>query len=56
VAGAVLWVPLFVLAGFFFGNIPAVRANFTLVILAIIAVSLLPVLVEFLRSRRREPA
>lgn len=56
VAGAVLWVPLFVLAGFFFGNIPAVRANFTLVILAIIAVSLLPVVVEFLRSRRREPA
>jgi membrane-associated protein len=56
VAGAVLWVPLFVLAGFFFGNIPAVRANFTLVILAIIALSLLPVLVEFLRSRRREPA
>jgi membrane-associated protein len=56
VAGALCWVPLFVLAGFFFGNIPAVRANFTLVILAIIAVSLLPVLVEFLRSRRREPA
>jgi len=54
--GGVLWVSLFVLAGFFFGNIPAVRANFTLVILAIIALSVVPILVEFLRGRRREVA
>ncbi|HET7109559.1 MAG TPA: DedA family protein [Gemmatimonadales bacterium] len=56
VAGAVLWVSLFVLGGYFFGNIPAVRSNFTLVILAIIALSVVPVIVEFLRGRRREPA
>jgi membrane-associated protein len=56
VAGAVLWVSLFVLGGYFFGNIPAVRSNFTLVILAIIALSVVPVVVEFLRGRRREPA
>ena len=56
VAGAVLWVSLFVLGGYFFGNIPAVRSNFTLVILAIIARSVVPVVVEFLRGRRREPA
>lgn len=56
VLGGVLWVSLFVLAGFFFGNIPAVRSNFTLVILAIIALSVVPILVEFLRGRRREVA
>jgi membrane-associated protein len=56
VVGAVLWVSLFVLAGFFFGNIPAVRSNFTLVIMAIIALSVVPVIVEALRGRRREAA
>jgi membrane-associated protein len=56
VAGAVLWVSLFVLGGYFFGNIPAVRSNFTLVILAIIALSVVPVIVELLRGRRREAA
>jgi membrane-associated protein len=55
VAGAVLWVGLFVLGGYFFGTIRTVRENFTLVILAIIAISVLPVLVEALRARRRRP-
>ena len=56
VVGAVLWVVLFVLGGYFFGNIRAVRENFTLVILAIVAISVLPVLVEALRARRSRPA
>ena len=56
VVGAVLWVGLFVLGGYFFGNIPVVRNNFTLVILAIIAISVLPIVVEALRSRRSRPA
>jgi len=56
VVGAVLWVGLFVLGGYFFGNIPVVRENFTLVILAIIAISVLPIAVEALRARRRRPA
>jgi membrane-associated protein len=56
VVGAVLWVGLFVPAGYFFGNIPAVRKNFTLVILAIIALSVLPFAFEAIRARRSRPA
>jgi membrane-associated protein len=53
IAGAVLWVGLLVPAGYFFGNIPVVRENFTIVILAIVALSVMPVAVEALRGRRR---
>jgi membrane-associated protein len=56
IVGAVLWVMLFVLAGYFFGNIPTVRENFTLVILAIIAISVLPIAIEAVRARRSRPA
>ena len=56
VVGAVLWVGLFVPAGYFFGNIPTVRKNFTLVILAIIALSVVPIALEAIRSRRSRPA
>ena len=53
IVGAVLWVGLFVLGGYFFGNIPIVRENFTIVILAIIAISVMPIAVEALRTRGR---
>ncbi len=56
VVGALLWVPTFVYAGFFFGGLPFVKNNFTLLILGIIAVSLLPLLVEFLKHRARRAA
>jgi membrane-associated protein len=56
VVGAVVWVGLFVLGGYFFGNITVVRENFTLVILAIIALSVMPIAVEALRARRSRPA
>lgn len=56
IVGAVLWVGLFVLGGYFFGNIQIVRENFTLVILAIIALSVLPIVVEAVRARRSRPA
>ena len=56
IVGAVLWVGLFVPAGYFFGNIPAVRENFTVVILAIIAISVVPIALEAIRARRSRPA
>ena len=43
VVGALLWTLTFISAGYVFGNIPAVQSNFTLVILAIVAVSVVPV-------------
>jgi membrane-associated protein len=51
VAGGLLWVGLFTALGTFFGNIPAVQENFTLVIVAIVVISLLPPLVEYFRQR-----
>jgi membrane-associated protein len=56
IIGAVLWVGLFVLGGYFFGNLEVVRKNFTLVILAIIAISTVPVVLEALKARARRPA
>ncbi len=53
VAGGVGWIALLVLGGYAFGNIPVVKENFTLVIFAIIALSVLPGLIEFLRQRAR---
>jgi membrane-associated protein len=55
VVGGIAWVTGFVLAGFFFGNIPVVKDNFSLVILAIIVVSVLPIVIEFLRAQRTAP-
>ena len=50
VAGAVLWVSGFTLAGYFFGNLPLVKKNFHYFILGIILLSLLPGLYNFARS------
>jgi membrane-associated protein len=51
VTGAALWVPAFVLAGYEFGQNAFVKKNFHIVILGIIAVSLLPAVVGFLKAR-----
>jgi len=51
VAGGIAWIGLFVYGGYFFGNIPVVKRNFTLVILGIIFVSILPGIIEFVRHR-----
>jgi membrane-associated protein len=52
VVGAVAWVSLCLGAGWFFGNIPIVRNNFSLVTIGIVAVSLLPMVFEFMSHRR----
>lgn len=49
--GAVLWVGIGIYSGYFFGNLPLVKKNFSAVILAIIVISLIPAVVEFLRHR-----
>jgi membrane-associated protein len=51
VSGGIAWILLFVLGGYFFGNLPIVKRNFTLVIFAIIIISILPAVIEFLRHR-----
>ena len=57
VTGGLLWICLFVPAGYFFGNIPVVKENFSLVILAIILISILPGVIEYWRARSApEPA
>jgi len=56
VIGGLLWVSVCVLAGYAFGNIPVVKENFTLVILGIIFVSILPGIIEYLRQRREPVA
>jgi len=54
VTGAILWVFSMVYAGYFFGNIEFIRKNLTVVILAIIAVSLVPAVIAALKGRRAQ--
>jgi len=51
VVGGVAWCAVCVFGGFFFGNLPFVKKNFELVILAIIVISVMPMVVEYLRAR-----
>jgi membrane-associated protein len=55
IVGALLWVFICTLAGYFFGNIPVVKKNFELVVLGIIFVSILPLAIEYFRARRGPP-
>ena len=52
--GGILWVLVVSALGFFFGNIPVVKKNFEFVIIAIIFISIVPVIVEFLRSKMKK--
>ena len=52
IVGGLLWVCGFTLAGYFFGNLPIVKKNFTLVVFGIIFISILPGAIEFIRHRR----
>lgn len=52
VVGALLWVGICVMAGYFFGNIPVVKENFSLVILAIVLISVAPAVIGIVQQRR----
>ena len=54
IGGALLWVVSLTMLGYFFGNIPVVKKNLTVVIIGIVVLSLLPMCVEYLRSRRAQ--
>ena len=56
VTGALAWVLSFLLAGYYFGQIPTVKRNFHIVIVAIIIISILPMVFEYLRARRAPAA
>lgn len=51
--GGVVWVVGFTLVGYFFGNIPAVKHNFSMVVLAIILISVVPIFVEFIKAKKQ---
>jgi len=53
VTGALLWIVSMTLSGYLFGNLPVVEKYFELVVIGVIAVSLLPLFIEWLRSRKR---
>ncbi len=55
VLGGIVWVASFVYMGYFFGNIPIVKRNFTLVIIGIVILSILPGVIEFVRHRMSKP-
>ena len=54
IAGAIIWVSIFAYSGFFFGNIPVIKNNFSVVIIVIILISVLPAFIQFLRYRQKQ--
>ena len=54
IVGGIAWVAIFSLAGYFFGNIPAVKKNFTIVIMVIIIISVMPAVIEYFRQRKKK--
>lgn len=54
IGGGLVWTALFIFGGYYFGNLPVVKQNFTLVILAIVILSLTPPVVEWLQHARRK--
>jgi membrane-associated protein len=52
IIGGILWVSIFTLAGFFFGNIPLVKKNFSLVVIVIILISLVPMIIEVVKNKK----
>jgi membrane-associated protein len=53
VIGGVLWVLICTMGGYYFGNIPFVKDNFSVVIIGVVALSLIPIFIEFWQTRRK---
>lgn len=56
IVGGIAWVSSFLLLGYFFGGLPVIKDNFTLVVFAIILVSILPPIIEVIRQKRKSKA
>ena len=54
VFGGILWVSIFLLGGYLFGNIPFVKENFEYSVIVIILISLVPIAIEYIKSRRKK--
>jgi membrane-associated protein len=50
--GGLAWVLLFTLSGYFLGNIPQVKENFSIIVILIIIISLIPILLEFIKHKK----
>ena len=55
IVGGISWIAVFIFGGYYFGNLSIVKRNFTLVIFAIIFISILPGVIEYVRQRRQIP-
>jgi len=51
IIGGISWIVIFIMGGYYFGNLPFVKRNFTFVIIAIISISVLPGIIEYIRHR-----
>ena len=56
VIGGISWVLIFTLAGYFFGNLPFVQEHFELVVVAIVLISVMPAVYEYIKGKRAKPA
>lgn len=54
IMGAVFWVSIFIFVGYFFGNLPIIKQNFSLMIVAIIIISFIPALLEYFKHRQEK--
>ena len=53
ITGGIFWVAIFIFGGYYFGTIPIVKRNFTIVIMTIVVISIMPGVIEYLRNRYR---
>ncbi len=54
IVGGIIWVALFVFGGYYFGNLPIVKNNFSIMIIIIIVLSFVPILIEYWKHRRKK--